>query len=86
MFRQCSVSPAHDPGATSSPIFDDPSESLLGIDPIASQWRQLSLMDQGSPDFLPLLSCLIAGAGHLSTTELQGEDATITLDALDKVG
>ena len=43
-------------------------------------------MDQRSPDFLPLFSSLITGAGCLSTTELLDGSAKITLDALGEVG
>ena len=55
------------------------------MDPIASKWQGLASMDQHSPDFIPLLSSLIARAGHLSTMKLRDGSAKIALDALDKV-
>lgn len=68
---------------SSTPI--ESTECLLDIDPIASKWQELASMDQYSPNFIPLLSSLITGAGHLSTTKLRNGSAKITLDALDKV-
>lgn len=77
--------PTYDPGTISSPTSNDPSE-YNDVDPIASQWQQLASMDRQSPDFLPLLSSLIGGTNCSSTIELRGEDAKVTLSALDEVG
>ena len=43
-------------------------------------------MNQQSPDFLPLLSTLIAGDNRSSTIKLRGDDAKIVLGAIDEVG
>ena len=56
------------------------------MDPIASQWQRLASMDRQSPDFSSLLSSLITGTNRSSTTKLRGDDAKVTLDALDQVG
>ena len=53
--------------------------------PIVSRWQQLASMDQQSPDFLPLLSSLIAEVNRSSTTKLYGDDARITLSVMDEV-
>lgn len=87
MVQVGSPSPASDPGTTASPTLYDPPDILPAgdVDPIVSQWQKLVSMDQQSPGFLPLLSSLIAGANRSSTIRLQGHDARIVLDALDKV-
>ena len=54
--------------------------------PIVPQlWQRLASMDQHSPDFLCLLSLLMAADNSL-TTSLRGDDAKATLGALDEVG
>ena len=55
------------------------------MDPIASKWKQLASMDRQSPGFLPLILFLIAGANRPLTIRLRGNDAKITLGALDEV-
>ena len=76
---------AYEPGTKSSPTPDEPPETLPNMDPAASQWQQLALMDRQSPDFLPLLSLLITGTNRSSTIALRGDDAKIALGALDEV-
>ena len=82
------TSPTYDPdsGTTSSPSSNDSPEVVPSVHPIVSWWQQLALMDRRSPDFLPLLLSLTTGANRSSTTALRGDDAKITLSALDEVG
>lgn len=56
------------------------------MDPIVSQWQRLASMDRASPAFIPLLVSLTTGSNRSSTAKLRGEDAKITLGALDEVG
>lgn len=67
------------------PVPSDPPGVHPDTDPIASKWQRLASTDQQSPDFLPLLLSLTRGTGHSSTTRLRGDDAEITLGALDQV-
>ena len=60
-------------------------EVASNMDPIASQWQRLASMDRRSPDFLPLFSFLTTWANCSSTAKLRGDDAKITLGALDEV-
>ena len=78
--------PANSGTASSAGGAGESSGRLLVIEPIASKWQNLASMDQRSPDFLPLFSSLITGAGYLSTTKLLDGSAKITLDALGEVG
>lgn len=66
------------------PILDDPSGVLPDTDQIAPKWQLLASIDRESPDFLPLLSSLARTDRYL-TTKLRGDDAKITLCALDEV-
>jgi len=43
-------------------------------------------MERESPDFLPMLLSLTTGTGRSSTTNLRGDNAKVTLGALDEVG
>ena len=71
------------PGSISAP------DNTLGALPdvgIASQWQRLASTDRRSPDFLPLFLSLTTETNRSSTTKLRGDDAKITLGALDEVG
>ena len=59
---------------------------LPNVHPIVSQWQQLASMDRQSSGFLLLLLSLTTGASRSSTAALRGENAKITLGALDEVG
>jgi len=72
--------PLHNPEMISPVASNDASES-----PIVSQWQHLASMDRQSPDFLPLLSALTAGADRPSTTALRDNGAEIALGAMDDV-
>lgn len=52
---------------------------------IVSQWQWLAAMDRQSPDFLPLLSFLIAKDKRSLTAGLRGDDAGVTLGLIDEV-
>ena len=79
-----------DSGTTSSPSPNDSPEVLPSVlpsvHPIVSRWQQLASMDRQSSDFLLLLLSLTTGDNRSSTTALRGDDAKITLGALDEVG
>jgi hypothetical protein len=77
--------PLYTPETTSLSAPNDPPEDPSDMNPIVSQWRRLASMDGRSQDFLPLLSSLITGTNRSSTTDLRGDDAKITLGALDDV-
>lgn len=62
-----------------------PGEPLVHLSEVDLKWQELASMEQHSPDFIPLLSSLNAGAGRLFTMKLQDESAKTALDALDKV-
>ena len=82
------MSCTYDPGSVtaSSLTSNDSPEVLPSVHLTVSRWQQLTSMDQQSPDFLPLLLSLTTGANRSSTTALRGDDAKITLSALDEVG
>jgi hypothetical protein len=77
--------PLYIPETISPPAPNDPSEDSPDMNPIVSQWQRLASMDGLSHEFLPLLSSLIIGTNRSSTTNLRGDDAKITLGALDDV-
>jgi len=75
----------HSLETTSPRGLDNPQVVIPSVDPIASKWQQLASTDQQFPDFLPLLSFLIAGDNRSLTTRLRSNDAKIALGALDEV-
>ena len=67
------------PGSASDPLVDD-------LNSIVTQCQELMKSDQGSPDFLPVLSRLTREAKLSTTVKLRGENARIALEALDEAG
>ena len=74
------------PHPGSMPASNNTLEVPPDVGPTVSQWQRLASTDRRSPDFLPLFLSLTTEASRSSTTKLRGDDAKITLGALDEVG